>query len=75
MKTCMGTYNEWKGGQALGKYCDEVGDRRDTKPSVACIAALAHGWLLWLKDANCPAVSKQHRERNGCVFHPGHRQP
>lgn len=49
----MGTHNEWKGGQTLGKYCDEVGDTENAKPSWAWIAASVHGCFLWSKCANC----------------------
>lgn len=49
----MGTHNEWNGGQTLSKYCDEVGDTHNTKPSMAWIAASVHDcFFLCLKGAN-----------------------
>lgn len=57
-----GTCNERKGGQALSKRCDEVGDRQNTKvrgeSSVAPISASVYDCFLWLEGPNCSGYFK-----------------
>lgn len=71
MKTCMGTHNEWNGGQTLGKYCDEVGDTHNTKPSVAWIAASVHGWFFLVLEGCEPPWLFQNNVRRGTVVFSG----